>query len=175
MLPGGARSGGSAGLGDRGVGLGLFDAGLEQGALHLRDEAEGLGRGEVALARLLCRVGVGGKALERGGLVGAGVGDVGPGGSGGGVIAQVLVGAGGEDRDRGVGLLDQCPVVLVILGKRGQLLLAGVGELASAGVDVGAARPRGAPARLDEAGPGRGAGGIGLGGFDRALLLLTDR
>src|SRR5438105_15562402 len=139
MLPVGSGPRCSAGLGNLRVGLGLLDPALKQRALELGHEAEGLGGGQIALAGLAGCVGVRGEAFERGGLGWAGGGYVLPGVRRRPVVAEVLIAARGEDRDRRIGLADEGLVALVVLAECGQLLLAGGGELAGGGVDVGAA------------------------------------
>src|SRR5436305_3530385 len=103
---------GSAALRDLRVRLRLLERELGRRAAGLRQHAEGLGRGQVALAVLLCGVGRCGEALValRGGRVRPRL-EL-PRVCGVRVLAELAVGAGSEDGDVGAGALRQLLVAL---------------------------------------------------------------
>src|SRR5947209_8187205 len=163
----------SAQLRDLRVRLGGVQLKLERGARSLRDDAERLRGGEVALACLLGGVGRCRQALEALGRRGIGERLDLPGLRLVGVLAELPVGAGGGDGDVGARLLRERDVALPGRRHQRQLLLAGCWEGAGGGAVVAALPGRG-PAGLYERRPRGCVAGVQPGGPQRRLLLLAD-
>src|SRR6185312_3874938 len=154
--------------------LGLREGLLDRRAVRLVQELLGLGGCEVALAGVPGGVRVDRKALKCARLVGVARRDGLPGAGGVGVLVELGVRAGGEDRGVGLGRLGQRLIAIPSRDQRGELLLARSGELAGSAVVVGVvARGRG-PARRHELRPRVGVVGIRLGGLQCGLLLGAD-